>query len=65
MYQGGIDIRSMHSNQLWLCWAYLRTCTQLADLVDMLKVMGWRKVLEFHQAYNETVIHQFYTTLEV
>jgi len=25
MYQGGIEIRMMHPDQQWLCWAYLQT----------------------------------------
>ena len=27
--------------------------------------MGWKKVLGFHHGWNETMIHQFYATLEV
>jgi hypothetical protein len=65
MYRGGIDIRLMHLDQWWLCWAYLRTHAQLTDLVEKLKVMGYKKVLEFHHDWNEIVIRRFYATLEV
>ena len=43
----------------------INTYAQMADLVDMFKVMGWNKVLEFRQDWNEAVICQFYATLEV
>ena len=65
MYQGVNDIRPMHSDQQWLCWAYLQTRIQLVGFVEKLMVMGWKKVLEFQNDQNETVIRQFYATLEV
>jgi len=37
----------------------------ISSLVDSLGVMGWRRVLEFKQDWNEAVIQQFYATLEI
>ena len=37
----------------------------MSSLVDLLGVMGWRRILEFKQDWNEAVIRQFYATLEV
>ena len=34
-------------------------------LVNSLRVMGWKKILEFQQDWNEVIIWQFYSTLEV
>ena len=55
----------MHVEQQWVSWSYLESFTHLANLMDMLGVMGWRDVLAFRQDWNELVIHQFYATLEV
>jgi hypothetical protein len=38
---------------------------EVTGLVHRLKALGWKKLLGFHHAWNENVIHQFYATLEV
>ena len=45
--------------------ACLEIFVYMNSLVDFLKVMGWEKILGFRQDWNEAVIRQFYTTLEV
>ena len=65
LYRGGIDIRTMFAEQQWLSWAQLESFMYMSSLVDFLGVMGWRMILKFKQDWNEEVIQQFYTTLEV
>ena len=65
LYRGGIDIRPMHAEQQWLSWSQLECFLYMSSLVDFLGVMGWRRILEFKQDWNEAVIRQFYATLEV
>jgi len=65
LYQGGIDIRPMYMKHQWLSWSQLESFMYISSLVDSLGVMGWRRVLEFKQDWNEAVIQQFYATLEI
>lgn len=65
LFRGGIDFRPMHTEQEWLSWPYMESFMQMRDLVGRFHSIGWRKVLEFQHDWNEAVIRQFYTTLEV
>jgi len=49
LYRGGIDIRPMHVEQQWLSWLQLEFFASMSSLVDLLRVMGWRRILEFRQ----------------
>lgn len=65
LFQGGIDVRLVHTEQEWLSWPYIGTSEQMNGLVEMFRIIGWWKVVEFQHDWNEAVIWQFYTTLEV
>ena len=55
----------MHIEQQWLSWVQLEFFASMGSLVDLLRVKGWRRILEFRQDCNEAVVQQFYTMLEV
>ena len=49
----------------WINWAYLEEFPRINDLVQSFQGMRLHKVMEFRHNWNESVIHQFYTTLGV
>ena len=49
----------------WINWAYQEEFPRINDLVQSFQGMGLRKVMEFRHNWNESVLHQFYATLEV
>jgi hypothetical protein len=55
----------MHVKQQWVNWTYLEKHLQMAPMVEMFRVMGWRRAICLKQNWNEAVIRQFYATLEV
>jgi len=55
----------MYTEHPWLSCSQLESFMYMSSLVDSLRVMGWRRVLEFKQDWNDAVIRQFYATLEV
>ena len=49
----------------WINWAYLEEFSRIKDLVQHFRGMGLRKVMEFMHNWNESIVCQFYATLEV
>jgi hypothetical protein len=56
LYRGGVDTRLMHTEQQWLSWPCLEIFVYMNSLVDFLKAMGWKKILEFGQDWNKAII---------
>ena len=56
LYRGGIDVMPMHAEQQWLSGSQLESFMYMSSLVDFLGVMGWRRIIEFKQDWNEVVI---------
>jgi len=49
----------------WINSAYLEEFPCIKDLVQHFRGMGLRKVMEFRHNWNESMVHQFYSTPKV
>ena len=64
LFWGEFINRPMQKSR-WINWAYLEEFPRINDLVKHSQGMGLRKVMGSTHNWNESVICQFYTTLEV
>ena len=49
----------------WNNWAYLEEFPRIKELVQHFQGMGICEVMEFKHNWNESVVRQFYATLEI
>ena len=64
LFWGEFIDKSMQDS-LWISWSYLESFPYIQSLVEMFRHMGFMKVMALKHNWNESVVHQFYATLDV